>query len=150
MDYSKKVQKRIIFLILVLAAFFFFWRNQKNGPMMLKAGDCLFKVEIADDDFSRYQGLSNRQSLKADWAMLFLFKEEDNLKFVMRNMNFPLDIIFISQGRVLNYYQNAPAEGAQPSQFYSSLGLADAVLELNAGLIEKCNISLNQEINFSQ
>jgi uncharacterized protein len=150
MTYSKDVQKKIIFLILILIIFFFFWRNQKNNQMMLKAGDCLFKVEVVNDDFSHYQGLSNRDSLCPDCAMLFLFPEADNLRFVMRNMNFPLDIIFIKNGKVLNYYQNALPEGSSPQKTYSSADLADTVLELNAGQIKKCKISINQEISFSQ
>ncbi len=150
MDYSKNIQKRIIFLILVLVAFFFFWQKEKNGQMMIKAGDCLFKVEVVNNEFSRYQGLSNRELLCSDCSMLFLFPKPDTLQFVMRNMNFPLDILFISQGQVLNYYQEAPPEGASPTKLYTSEGLADAVLELNAGTVKKCNIKINQEINFSQ
>ncbi len=150
MAYSKLVQKRIIFLILVLIALFFFWPKKQNGQMMLKAGDCLFKVEIANNELSRYQGLSHRDFLCPDCAMLFLFPEPDELRFVMRNMKFPLDIIFISQGKVLNYHQNAPAEGSSPSRIYTSEGLADAVLEINAGLIEKCNINISQDLSFSQ
>lgn len=150
MTYSKLVQKRIIFLILILIAFFFFWRNQNNEQVMLKAGNCLFKVEIADTNYSRYQGLSNRESLCSDCAMLFLFREPDNLEFVMRDMNFPLDIVFISQGKVLNFYQNAIPEGKIVNKSYTSLGLADAVLEFNAGTIKRCNILVNQDIDFSQ
>lgn len=149
MGYSKIVQRRIIFLVAILFLILIFWK-QNNNQVIVEIGDCRFYSEIANNDLSRFKGLSNRPSLCSDCAMLFLFDSAQNLSFVMRNMNFPLDIIFIKNGKVINYYQNAPAEGSLPKKNYHSQGKADAVLEINSGLVEKCNIEIASQIIVSQ
>lgn len=52
-------------------------------------------VRIADTQPLRYTGLSNTSSLGADEGMLFVHDSEGTKGYVMRNMGFPIDIVFI-------------------------------------------------------
>jgi len=150
---DKKVRVRIFILLTILVLIFLFSsinNDNNNNNVMLRANDCLFKVEIADNNVSRYQGLSNRESLCSDCGMLFLFSEKKHQNFVMRNMNFPIDIIFIDNKEIVDIHKNAKPEGKNYQEIYSSARKADAVLEINASKSRECGLSSGDIITWSQ
>jgi hypothetical protein len=64
-------------------------------------------VETADDDLARSRGLSGRSSLGDYEGMLFIFQNEVNNPFWMKDMLIPLDIIFIDyEGNVVDIKEN--------------------------------------------
>ncbi len=65
-------------------------------------------VEVADTDKKREQGLMFRKELPEDRGMLFLFDEEGDHTFWMKNTLIPLDLIFVdSAGRVTGIVERA-------------------------------------------
>ncbi|MBM3229043.1 DUF192 domain-containing protein [Candidatus Parvarchaeota archaeon] len=56
--------------------------------------------EIADNDSTRARGLMFRERLEDGKGMLFVFGQQGNWGFYMKNMKIPLDIIYISSGSV--------------------------------------------------
>ncbi len=147
---DKKVRIRILILLFILCLVFLFYYKKPQNIVILKVNDCLFKAELATNVIEKYQGLSDRDSLCQDCAMLFLYDKKEELSYVMRNMNFPLDIIFIADKKVLNIHSNTKPEGKQPKNLYSSIGKADAVLEINANIARKCNLKPGDLITWSQ
>ncbi|MHB8903662.1 MAG: DUF192 domain-containing protein [Patescibacteria group bacterium] len=97
-------------------------------------------IEIAENDAQWYRGLSNRDSLCADCGMYFIFPTKDKLDFVMRDMRFPLDIIFIKDNQIINITSNLVPEGSKPANIYYSDGDANRVLEVNGGYCNKHGI----------
>jgi uncharacterized protein len=79
-------------------------------------------VEVARTPAARARGLSGHAPLGEDEGMLFLFDEADRYGFWMKDMLFPIDIIWIRDGVV---------DGALPS--YAPREPADTVLEVRAG-----------------
>ena len=62
----------------------------------------MFKLELALDDETRVQGLSDRAEIAADGGMLFVFPDEKHRAFVMRRCLVPIDIAFLdARGEVL-------------------------------------------------
>jgi len=58
-------------------------------------------VEIADTRSERYTGLSEHESLGEDEGMLFVYGSESGHDYVMRSMDFPIDIVFVgADGRI--------------------------------------------------
>ena len=109
----------------------------------LRIGDTVIQVEIADTMSKQYLGLSNRTSLCADCGMLFVFEKSSIQTFVMRNMKFPLDMIFMSGNRVNEIWKNIPSPKAgEEPQYIQSLGPADEVLEVNAGFSDLNNLKI--------
>lgn len=104
------------------------------------------KVEIADTPELQYLGLSNRESLCANCGMLFKFNDKQIRTFVMHNMNFPLDIIWIDGNMIVGISENLPLEGADYKNRYRSPAPVDYVLEVNAGFAEGNNIKVGDEI----
>jgi hypothetical protein len=107
---------------------------------ILKVGDREIIVELAMDRSSQTRGLSYRESLDEDRGMLFVFDKPMTQRFWMYGMNFPIDIIFIKDDKVVQVAADVPhPEGVVPKIVSSSVK-ADKVLELNAGKAEEWGI----------
>jgi len=110
-----------------------------------------FKVEVADSDKEQQIGLSEKRKLNENQGMLFVFKKADYYSFWMKNMKFPIDIIYINGNRVITVVSNAPipADANGNLEVYQPKGQSDKVLEINAGLAEKYNIKEGSTININ-
>lgn len=101
-------------------------------------GDASFLVEVADTPASQQQGLSGRESLAEGTGMLFVFDKERPLTFWMKEMNFPLDMVWIDAScTVVDISRDVPIP--EPGQTLADLPTygpetpAMYVLEINAG-----------------
>lgn len=63
-------------------------------------------VELADTDEEITTGLGGRSSLEHDHGMLFIFNREAAMGFWMKNMHFPIDIIWIKTDTVIAIHQS--------------------------------------------
>lgn len=112
----------------------------KQEPLTLVTGTthAAFRVELADDDTSRADGLMYRTKLGADEGMLFDFKQPQVVYFWMKNTYLPLDMIFIrGDGTVVSISENAKPLSEKP---ISSVGPVRFVLEVNAGTAERIGL----------
>jgi hypothetical protein len=104
-------------------------------------------VELARTPEELYRGLSGRDSLGKNQGMLFIFADSRYQTFWMKDMKFPLDIIWISEDHVLDITKNAPVpkDPIKPAIF-NSFGEVDRVLEVNAGWADANNIKVGDEV----
>jgi uncharacterized membrane protein (UPF0127 family) len=94
-------------------------------------GDYHFKVEIADTDQTREQGLMFRKSMARDRGMLFDFKTAQPVAFWMKNTLIPLDMLFVgADGRIVSIARDAAPMSETP---IPSGGDALVVIELAGG-----------------
>ena len=105
---------------------------------IVRIGDATYTVDLAVQPEDRQQGLSGRESLAQDAGMLFVFEEERPLHFWMKEMRFPLDIIWIdAQCRLIDVARDVPIPpsdaGNEEIPRVQSPSPARYVLELNAG-----------------
>ncbi|MFN7160006.1 MAG: DUF192 domain-containing protein [Candidatus Gracilibacteria bacterium] len=69
-----------------------------------------FDTNIADTDDKKIQGLSFRQSLKDNEAMLFTYEQPRLVRYHMKDMLFSIDIIYTDKdGKVLNAFRSLPS-----------------------------------------
>ncbi|MBR9679925.1 MAG: DUF192 domain-containing protein [Candidatus Altiarchaeota archaeon] len=113
----------------------------------LKLGSDEFELEIADTRDKQIKGLMNRDEL-GDWkGMLFVFEPATRPAFWMRNVRFPIDIIFIDQqGIITEIWKNQEPCGfvctaQQPAE------LTRYVIEINTGASSQ--ISIGDKIRIS-
>ena len=108
----------------------------------------IIAVEIADTPASQARGLSNHLPLSENQGMLFIFPERQTREFWMKEMLFPLDIIWLDGNRIVKISANLPAEGVTPSKIYSSDSPVNYVLEVNAGWAERAGVKVGELIEY--
>lgn len=112
-------------------------------PKIVKIDSAEIQVEVAKSDEERQKGLGGRESLAENSGMIFVMPENSKPTFWMKDTLFPLDIIWIKDGKVLSVTKNIPVEKDVPNDkltLYPAPGVVDYVLEVNAGFSDKNNI----------
>ena len=92
----------------------------------------LFSLYVADTYEKRKYGLMNRDYIKSNSGMLFMWKDLEKRIFWMKNTYFDLDLFFLGkEGQVLEIFKNAKA--FDENQIFSKQKEM-FVLELKAGV----------------
>jgi len=131
------------FILIFAGIYFFLYKTSPElGLGEMKIGPASFHVEIADTLRSRAQGLSGREKLGEQNGMVFVFTIPAKYGFWMKDMRFPLDIVWIRNGKVTGIAENVPApEGSNLNlPNYYPPDSVDMVLELNAGAAGKAGL----------
>ena len=106
-------------------------------------------VAVADTEQLRTQGLSGRQSIAPFDGMLFVFDSSGTYSFWMKDMSFPIDIVWIDdQYRVVDFIKNL-SPNTFPAAF-SPQGNSRYVLEMPTGTVSKINLQKGDLISFGQ
>jgi uncharacterized membrane protein (UPF0127 family) len=120
----------------------------------VKIGGASFTVDLADTPEKRFQGLSGRPVLEKGTGMLFVFQEERQHTFWMKDMRFPLDIVWISaQCIVADIIADVPnppldqPDGILPT--YSPSAPGTFVLELNAGVAAETGLQTGDRMTLT-
>jgi uncharacterized membrane protein (UPF0127 family) len=148
--------KQSIILILIVAAFGGGFYVYSESLKMAKVVCGVFKgsastspklcFEIAETEAKRAKGLMFRkpEDLAETAGMIFIYPEEDERSFWMKNTITALDMIFLSADKlVVGIVENAaplshtPRKVDRPSQF---------IVELHAGSARKWNISVGDAL----
>ena len=147
--------KKIIYLLLAVALVLVLFGKILLRPAVapvsgsyLEISGQTIEVEIADTPASQSRGLSNHPPLAENQGMLFVFSDRQIRSFWMKEMLFPLDIIWLDGNRIVKISTNLPPEGVTPSKIYSSDLPANYVLEVNAGWADRAGIKVGELINY--
>jgi uncharacterized membrane protein (UPF0127 family) len=81
------------------------------------------EVNVSDSFDERYTGLSNHESLGENEGMLFVHPREATHGYVMRDMAFPIDIVFVAENGTITkiHHATVPPEG-EDSPTYEGYG----------------------------
>jgi len=67
-------------------------------------------LDLADTEQKRSHGLMNREDIKPDSGMLFIWNDRQIRNFWMKNTYFNLDLFFLNnKGEIIEIYKNARA-----------------------------------------
>ncbi len=106
------------------------------------------KVELALTEAEREQGLSGRDGLADDAGMLFVFDHPDKYLFWMKDMNFPIDMIWIGQDSKIIYIQKNASPDSYPQKTFGPETPATYVLEVPAGFSDKNGLKEGDQVKF--
>lgn len=108
-----------------------------------------FDVELAVTAQEQARGLMYRDSLDKDSGMLFIYPEEKQRSFWMKNTLIPLDIIWIDKDyKVVYINKNAQPCGEGDCPSINPEVTAKYVLELNAGTAEQIGLAVGSQLQF--
>ena len=108
------------------------------------------EAEVADTSDERYTGLSEHESLENGSGMLFVHDGEAERTYVMREMDFGIDIVFVAENRTITRIHEAPEPGPDEdgeNQRYS--GRAKWVLEVPKGYTAAKGIEAGDRIEIA-
>ena len=120
----------------------------KAGNTVCMTDKC-FSVEIADTPDERMQGLMGRDGLAEGAGMLFIFEEEENHSFWMKNMEFPLDIVWISSDMHVVYVSSYAQPCGQLGPCPSITPPASSMYVLEVGPGEAYGVGKGDAVTFS-
>ncbi len=137
-----KVIVALLVLVILLVTAFFVFGNIRNIPFVSKQATVtinnhVFSVEVAKTTTEKEKGLSGRNSLTPNHGMYFPFDTPGFYPFWMKDMKFPIDIIYIANGKVVTVYKNVKPAADPYSTVVKPTQPTDSVLEINAGEAEK-------------
>jgi uncharacterized membrane protein (UPF0127 family) len=137
-DEDKKIKGwHWIVLLLIIISFFSLKLYSLQWPEAeIKLSGQNLKVLVAKDSYHLLKGLSGRKDLGEYDGMLFVFDQMGEHPMVMRDMEFKIDIVWMSNGAVVDIAPDVeldPVTSEANLRRYYPRVEANAVLELPAG-----------------
>ena len=120
-----------------------------EGAQQVQIGRTVVDVMVADEPLKWMQGLSGHPGLGPKEGMIFMFPQKQVRSFWMKDMNFPLDIIWIDGDTILHIHEDLPPEGESPLRRYSSEFPVNVVLEVNAGFCREFKIKVGDKVMYA-
>ena len=118
--------------------------NSGLATVDMQIGSRTYTLEIANTDVARQRGLMERDAVPEDRGMIFIFPEERELAFWMKNTRIPLDIIYLdSGGQVVSVHQMKPYDRTS----VPSARDAKYAIELNLGQVAKTGVKPGDVLN---
>jgi uncharacterized protein len=131
-----------------------------NNTNFLRARKCA-KGNVTIDGFSltadlalsseqKEKGLSVKEKLKENESMLFVFEKPGKLSFWMKDMKFPIDIIWLdNNGKIVHIEENLePCSLVFVCPSYTPNTDSQYVLETVAGITQRLNVSVGTDVDF--
>ncbi|MFB2817997.1 DUF192 domain-containing protein [Umezakia ovalisporum] len=104
------------------------------------------ELEVAGTPEKQAKGLMYRPALPDNRGMLFKFPDAQPVKFWMKNVPVPLDMVFLQNG-VIKYIQpSAPPCLSEPCPSYGPDVPIDMVIELRSGRAKNLNLQEGERV----
>lgn len=118
----------------------------------IKVDEIILRVQIADTEQRRILGLMHQNELPYDEGMIFIFDTAGQHSMWMRNMQFPLDIIWFDENGVAVHIEQdvRPCLTAVEAMTCPSVvSSVDAlyILEVTAGFVGMHDVRLGSQLN---
>ncbi|KKT21349.1 MAG: hypothetical protein UW04_C0005G0004 [Parcubacteria group bacterium GW2011_GWB1_43_8] len=137
---NKKIRYLILIsIVLIFATNLFLNKKDASSHKKIIIGNRVIRAENAESVMEKQKGLSGRNFMRKNNGMLFTFSQSDYYSFWMKDMKFPIDIIWIDENlRIINIEKNITPD-TFPKKFIPQLP-AKYVLEVNGGWSDKNEI----------
>lgn len=137
--------KYLIFNFFLISFYTF---SNENIEVSIYNKNITFNVEVAKTIEERRIGLMYRKKLLNNEGMLFIFPREKIIQLWMKNTYIPLDVIFISENKVIVDIKKNMEKLSET--IVKSKVKSRYALEFNAGLINKLDIEIGDKVLFNE
>jgi len=133
-------------------------RAPVDNKVRLSIKDLVVYVDVAKTKDERQKGLSGRDSMPFNQGMHFVFDAPDKYAIWMKDMKFPIDIIWIDDNppadgkKIVDIVESAlpePGKKDEALKIYRPKSPAKYILEINAGLVKLNNVKVGDTVNFT-
>jgi hypothetical protein len=151
----------VIFLIVIFGIYTYLtplplsiyikWRGvgeRLEDIKQVKIAGQVLNVDLAITPEAQAEGLSSRGTLDKNEGMLFVFPQPGRYPFWMKDMNFPLDIIWIGEDLKVVYIQKNALPESYPESFTPEKN-AKYVLEVSEAFADKNNLKEGDSVLFT-
>jgi uncharacterized membrane protein (UPF0127 family) len=141
----KWIKPLLITLAVLVGGSVLYWQLNQ-GASLLRLDGHSYQITVARSDAELSKGLSGTKSLASDQAMVFAFSKDGSQPIWMKDMNYPIDIVWLDDNNEVVYtVKNAQPSSynkADPSksQMFQSPTSAHYVIELPSGTIDSTGI----------
>jgi len=108
-------------------------------------GESVISVGVADSNAERKSGLSNRETLRDNEGLLFIFPEPDFHGIWMNKMNFSIDIIWLDKTQQVVYIKKNVSPDTYP-EIFKPTKKSLYVLEVSSGFVKKEGIKIGDQM----
>lgn len=115
--------------------------------LAVKAPGGTIHAAMAVTDAEREQGLSGQKALPKDSGVLFVFQSAGVYGFWMKDMNFPIDMVWIGADKTVSGVAPGVSPSSYPQIFYPPTPIT-YVLELASGEAAKMHIAPGSKLVF--
>lgn len=147
---KNKYKKLVITGLIILFGFAVYYYIQHPLTATATINNETFILELAVTPQEKETGLGGKKMLLPKHGMLFNYDHKEQFGFWMKDMQFPLDFVWIDGTKVVDLTQNVPVfTNGKITTVQPSMPI-DKVLELNAGEVEQYNIKIGDTVVFNK
>ncbi|MBI3889607.1 DUF192 domain-containing protein [Candidatus Saccharibacteria bacterium] len=132
----------IAIAICVIAGLFIIQLRQDAIKPTIKLGKSEFSMRVARSEQELDQGLSGTSKMPVDEALLFVFPRNQKWGIWMKEMNYPIDIVWIDENKTVVHIQRNALPSSYPDTTFRPPKPAKYVAELKAGVIDDKRITI--------
>ena len=123
---------------------------QNNMPTNeLKINNQTVEVEVVKNVVDQAKGLSGRASICDNCGMLFEYEDYSIRYFWMKDMEFPLDIIWIKDDTVVGFIEDVQVmDSAGEISRVKSPEAVNKVLEIGSGFSAKVGLKIGEKVEY--
>lgn len=133
---SLKTVGLVLFSLVMLALPFAFFAPPSAT---LQVGENAYELVVAAKEQTQQKGLGGRAELAQNQGMLFVFDKPAEQCFWMKDMRFPIDIIWLDSDKRVTHMEQNVAPESYPEQFCGD-NTTQYVIELNAGEVVRSGV----------
>lgn len=113
-------------------------------------GSGVYQLWLADNETERVQGLSGVESLRPNGGLLMKFDTDDTWGIWMKDMNFPIDIIWLDADKKVVYIVKNAKPELSTSKIFTPNTPARYIIELPAGKVDAAGIKTGTTAVFDE
>jgi uncharacterized membrane protein (UPF0127 family) len=138
-----------VLLLVGAAAFYMLW-PQLQPHATIHLGDGVFTAKVVKTQAERDKGLGGTLNLADDQAMLFVYETDGKWPVSMKDMNYPIDIVWLDKDKKVVYIvKNAPPE-SYPYEHFEPKNDARYVIEFSEGTVGQKKITIGATAMFDE
>lgn len=143
---TRRWGKSILYTLIAVAGIAWLWWQMASVQSMIRLNGVRYHVSIMRTEAERERGLSGTDKLSEGNAMLFVFPQNDKWPMWMKDMNYPIDIVWVNEASQVVYTVSSIQPSSYPDYKPTPPAPARYVIELPAGSVEKTHIQVGNPV----